>query len=240
MNNIGTEYGSALWPRLNANRLIVVCSYLVITTFVCHVLVNAASGKLLHKNFPAWNKLASLTPSIYLLTYLIQLTLILLLLKRQRRHSDAKPVKAPAIIDSFYGFVVGLAAFAVSLPILFWGDPYAVFWWRVIDAPFAASSVLTGIALVIVVPIITEVVFRGILLESFLSYSNVAMALLASSLLFAFVWPFTNPIVSTLLGLSMGLLYRRSRSRIPSTIAMLAFMASFLLYVAHKMLSTGG
>jgi membrane protease YdiL (CAAX protease family) len=66
-------------------------------------------------------------------------------------------------------------------------------------------------------PITSEIVYRGIIFKAFLESSSVVPAALLSACAFALAWPIFNPIIGLLLSLATALLYHRFRN-VSSTI----------------------
>ena len=84
---------------------------------------------------------------------------------------------------------------------------------------FHPRIALVVILFVILLPVGSEIVFRGIFFKSFLESSSLVPAVLLSAVAFALVWPSYNVVTGFLLGLTTALLYHRFRSVIPAVVA---------------------
>ena len=80
----------------------------------------------------------------------------------------------------------------------------------------AGTVVLPGILLAFVVfvtlPVLSELVFRGIVFRILSGFTTLPAATIVSASLFYFLWPMFNPVVRILFGLAMPILYHRSKS----------------------------
>ena len=118
-----------------------------------------------------------------------------------------------------YGILAGLAVFLASLPLLFVLDRHVGFVSLLTNDFFKTRSVLLVLLFAVVLPIATEAVFRGIILRTLLENTTLSAAVLASSLLFAYVWPIYNAGTAFLLGIASAILYYQSRSLVPGILA---------------------
>jgi len=118
-----------------------------------------------------------------------------------------------------YGIVGGLLVFAISIPFLLREDTGGEF---VAEAISHASS-LNGLAvlllLIVALPVVMEVTFRGIVFRTLVVHADVPSAIVASSLLFAFIWPTFSRPVGIVLGAFSALLYLRTNSLLSSILA---------------------
>lgn len=117
-----------------------------------------------------------------------------------------------------WGFSTGLVVWAVSLPLLKF-DRHSDLTDLIMADFFHPRIILVAILFVILLPVSTEIVFRGIVLKSFLQSSNLVPAVLLNAIIFAVVWPMFNVITGFLLGLATAFLYHRFRSVISAVVA---------------------
>ena len=120
-----------------------------------------------------------------------------------------------------WGFLVGLLTYGVSLPLLlllrFEHDktPTDV----IIDNFYHPGIFLLVLLFVILLPVSSEIVFRGFIFKSLLESSSVIPAVLLSALIFAFVSPIYNFPIGLLLGVASALLYHRFRNVFSAIVA---------------------
>ncbi len=117
------------------------------------------------------------------------------------------------------GIVGGLAVFLAGLPMLLALDSHAGFIALLANGFFSIRTVLLAVLLGAVVPITTEVVFRGIVFKTLWERTSLTAALIASSVTFAYVWPVFDAGIAILLGAVTAILYYRSRSLLPAIVA---------------------
>jgi membrane protease YdiL (CAAX protease family) len=117
-----------------------------------------------------------------------------------------------------WGFLAGLLVSATSLPLLRL-DSHSDFADLIVKDFFHPQIILLAVVFVILLPVSTEIVFRGIIFKSFLESSSLLPALLLNALVFALVWPIFNPIIGFILGLTTALLYHRFRSVMSAVVA---------------------
>jgi uncharacterized protein len=115
-------------------------------------------------------------------------------------------------------FLFSLGSSLVSLTVESWVMPEAI------EATLQETSVgalpsslwlarlLDALVLLVIVPVVEELVFRGLLLQRWALRWGIRPALLASSLLFGCLHRNVNVIGLTMFGLVMGLLYLKTRS----------------------------
>jgi membrane protease YdiL (CAAX protease family) len=150
-------------------------------------------------------------------------------------------IRAPRRIDLEYGFGIGAFATVGILTLLFYlrlpSSAYGDFTQYVM----LHATGFTALALFLIVgifsPIVQEIVFRGIVMEGLLRKTNVAIALLISTMLFSAVhWAGgANQVVFTLLtGSVQGWLYWRTRSIVaPSIMHVIANCIAALALLAR-------
>ena len=134
-----------------------------------------------------------------------------------------------------YGGTGGLVAFAFSIPFLLLGDTDGEFVAGAVSTITSAKGLPLILLLIIALPVAMEAIFRGITFRTLAICANVPSAVIASSLLFAHVWPAFGWPIGVILGVVSALLYRRTNSLVPSVLANAVLTLSggaFLLYRA--------
>ena len=117
-----------------------------------------------------------------------------------------------------WGFLAGLLVSVASLPLLKF-DRHSDLTDLIMGDFFHPRMVLVVILFVVLLPVGTEIVFRGIVFKSFVESSSLVPAVLLNALVFALVWPIFNGITGFLLGFATALLYHRFRGVISGVIA---------------------
>jgi len=149
-----------------------------------------------------------------------------------RARTDVRSTRFSGVL---YGASVGLLLLVISIPFLLRGDTGAT----VVAETISHVTSLNGLAMlfvmIVALPIVMEMTFRGIVFRTLLAHADVPSAVVASSLLFAFIWPTMGRPVGILLGVFSALLYLRTNSLLPSIVAnaVLSLLAGmFILYRA--------
>jgi membrane protease YdiL (CAAX protease family) len=125
-----------------------------------------------------------------------------------------------------WGFLAGILVCLAGLPLLRL-DRYSDLTDLIMGDLFHPRIILVVILFVILLPVGSEIVFRGIIFKSFLESSSLLPAILISALSFALVWPIYNAATGFLLGLATALLYHRFRSVIPAVVANTVFTVAY-------------
>lgn len=121
-----------------------------------------------------------------------------------------------------YGILGGLICCGVAVPlILLRGGLRARSLFKIFADAYgmSAGSILMLLLLVVALPIVSEMVFRGVVLRTLAEYVSVPAAIVASSLLFAYWWPVLDWYEAIVLGFVSAILYYRTRSLTASIIA---------------------
>lgn len=118
-----------------------------------------------------------------------------------------------------WGFLAGVLACGISVPVVLKFDRYNNLAGVIID-DFYHSGILWIVFLYgILLPVTSEIVFRGILFKSFLESSSTWPAVLLISFSYAFLWPCYTPLAGFVLGIFTALLYHRFRTVYPAIVA---------------------
>jgi len=125
----------------------------------------------------------------------------------------------PRLKELLWGILAGFLTYAASLPLLLKLDRHSGLTDLIISDFYHPEIILVLVLLAILLPISSEIVYRGIIFKAFLESSSVVPAVLLSAVAFAVVWPIYNPIIGFLLGLATALLYHRFRNVLPAIVA---------------------
>lgn len=121
-----------------------------------------------------------------------------------------------------YGIIGGLVCCAIAVPFM-WGHGGSNAAFLVQTAADAYGLSLGGtlmiLLLALAIPVVSEVVFRGIVLRSLARLVSVPAAVVASTLLFALWYPVLGWYGSVALGVISAFLYVRTRTLTASVVA---------------------
>jgi len=125
-----------------------------------------------------------------------------------------------------WGFLTGLLVYVASLPLLKF-DRHSDLTNLIVNNVFSPRIILVAVLFVILLPISSEIVFRGIFFKSFVASATPVAAVLLSGVFFALLWPVYNPLTGFLLGVTNALLYYRFRN------VVVPFVANATLTIAY-------
>ncbi len=120
---------------------------------------------------------------------------------------------------SLVGFLSGIAVYLLALPLLLRLDADVQFVPLILNNPFSIQSAAILILFICILPIATEIGFRGIIFQTMQDLTGAGVAVVVSSLLFAYVWSVFNPATALLLGIVTALLFSRYRQLMPAVVA---------------------
>ncbi len=109
----------------------------------------------------------------------------------------------------------------------------------VIDNLMFSLKVLIPIALVIALPILSEIVFRRIVLSAWRMKIGTPLAILATSVAFALTWPLAGVPSALCIGLTSGLLFVRSQSIFPAVLSNLLATLSCIALLVWRVIAGG-
>jgi len=109
------------------------------------------------------------------------------------------------------GIAGGACAFIVSVPLLLISKSNQSIVREMLSCPICLGAILQLGLLLIVLPVLSELVFRGVVFNTIERVSSVWPATIGSSLLFACVWPVLNPSVAIVLGIASALVFYKTR-----------------------------
>jgi len=138
--------------------------------------------------------------------------------------------------DLVAGLVGGVCAFLVSIPLLLWGFQIHPITQQLMHWPVSLAQVSQVGMYLVVVPVLNEMVFRGVIFRGLLDASSLWPAAIGSSLLFAYVWAAPNTTVAFILGITSALVFKKTGTlagSILANITLTLLIGSFLL--AHDL-----
>jgi membrane protease YdiL (CAAX protease family) len=151
-----------------------------------------------------------------LISYLLQMAVVIWLCKWPQLHrrtaETAENHDWGALKAGLIGTGIGLLIFLATISVQVKAARGRFFVSTVMSCPYCLSTLLFVLVVCLAIPIASELVFRGIILESFLERIGVIGAVLVSSFAFALLWPVFGMLVGSVLGIVVSILYVRTRS----------------------------
>jgi membrane protease YdiL (CAAX protease family) len=150
-------------------------------------------------------------------------------------HPTPSGIKRTILKNLALGLAGGLIAYVMVIPLLLdYSNPEPDQVAYLINGAYSLShlSLLTLLMLVVLIPISTEIVFRGIFLKVLLEHASGAASILGSSLLFAVFWS-GGLEFGVILGFISGILFYRTRHLIASMTAHVMFRCLCLLFLLN-------
>lgn len=230
-----TESRIHLVASSDLRKLFVVSVCLVATTFLADRLATAYSDRI--AQISAWNLAIHYSDTAAGLFLVLQMILVFVAFSVGRQRLSSETMKQlllrtsikPVLWGALGGLIVSVAAF----PLLLSFDRHVQFVRLILDNPVSLQTVLLFCLVGVLVPISTEVIFRGIFFDSLGKRTNAVVAAILSSLLFAYTWTLFDPGVALILGLACSLLYRRLNSLVPGIVcsAFVSIFATLVLFL---------
>lgn len=121
------------------------------------------------------------------------------------------------------GLAGGAAALALASPIFWMGDKELESVRSLIAHAFSPLRVIDLVVFIIALAVSSEMVYRGVMFRTLTGYATVPAAILASGLLFAYIYPVLSFSAAVILGIVSGILYHRARNLLAPTIANAVF-----------------
>jgi membrane protease YdiL (CAAX protease family) len=213
--------------RKRLTKLVYAALLLIATTF-CFVRISLKYDYHLvqTKQFgmlQTVNEYSELTDSVF---YLVQLVVILFFF-RPLADIFSVPVATNSVRRSLlrnigFGVLAGLVALLAALPSLLADNP-SIFASFLINHLYGASDLALLVILIFLLPVASEVFFRGVLLRQLMEVMSVAAALVVSTLLSSSYYLTFGPIPALALGLVAGILFYRTGSVLACIIANSSF-----------------
>jgi membrane protease YdiL (CAAX protease family) len=215
-------------PRLidstSLRKVLLVSVFLLLGTFLAHRAAAQYLDRLaLHDQIQSWNRAIHYLDTVAALFLVLEMLIVIILywggqgklnfrsLYTLLRPSSSKPL--------LWGGLMGLTVYTAAFPLLWLFDKDVQFVRLVINDMLSVRTILLILLLGMIVPVITEIVFRGIIFSTLKKELGLVAALVTSSLLFAYVWPIFDSGTAFLLGLGTAFLYHRFQHLCPGIIA---------------------
>jgi membrane protease YdiL (CAAX protease family) len=166
--------------------------------------------------------LLSLYPVTVAFFLLEMLAVILIYRQATTSYGSPKHDKTPPLVllrSAFIGVGTGLAVTAVGYFVIARGPSARLLVGFILSCPLCAHTAVVMSILVFALPPVTEMVFRGIIMESLLRHRQPVVAAVAGSLVFALIWPAFGFWFGLILGIALSILYQSTRSLLTCTLA---------------------
>lgn len=171
---------------------------------------------------------------------LLQLLLVLLFLRLRYPTASLFPFS----LHSFDWKVVlaacgsALGVFLVSSLLYYPFDGVGLFLRTILREPYSPVSLLAAALLFLILPIILELVFRGVFFDLLSKHTSLTAAVVASSFAFAFWWPVLDFPVGFALATCSALFYYRTKSLWASvTLNITVTLLVGVAFVRHELVS---
>ena len=225
MNPLETEQEKiSARHRAELGGSIYTILFLVVTTYGLDRAFAVYLDRLVHVNqISRWTSLAQYVDSGMAVVFLAELIIVVCCYRlgplRMTLRDMGLTFSVPRLKELLWGFLAGFLAYAASLPILLRLDRHSGLTGLIIGNFYHPAIILVVVLFAILLPTVSEVVFRGIIFKAFLESSSVVPAVLLSAFAFALVWPIYNSMIGLLLGIATTLLYHRFRNVLPAIVA---------------------
>jgi membrane protease YdiL (CAAX protease family) len=220
--------------RSNLTKLVYAVLFLVLTD-VCFIIL---SGKYIHHLVTTgqyrlvWlaGEDAPLAQGLY---YFLQLVILLSFFRpfRQiwRRPTDPRLAATSVYKRVTIGIIAALVALGATVPLYLGMQEQTPTALNFLAKHFDAVGVAYLLLVILVLPLLTELFFRRILLGTLMESISVVAALIVSILLFAVSWPVYSLLIALVFGLVVSLLFWKTRSVLSCAVANSCFMLGTIL-----------
>ncbi len=224
--NYNSRLSEALHDRSPAElaKIVYVVLFLILGSyFFERIVLRYVDGLVWRNQIGLWTRLVDYLDTAAACFFVVQLLIVVFFWRSGKRRFKVQGFSVRSIRvsvkNSALGVLVGLIVFVAGLPFLLTLDKHVGFIHLLVNRFFGVQTVFLAVLLVVILPIGSEIVFRGIVFGTLLDQLGFPAALLSSSLLFAYVWPVYDAGVALLLGIATAIVYHRSHSLIPGIIA---------------------
>src|SRR6266571_5183889 len=189
--------------RANLTKLVYAALLMIVTSGAFFVLLTDYDVHLVHaKRFGLARTVEEIFSPAQSLFFLVQLLVLLVFFRRQ---FDFRGVPLNrSVRNILLGASAGLIALLATLPLGHRPSETVVF---LANHFYSASGLGLTLLLVFLLPVTSEIFFRGIFLRQLLENISVVSAVIVSTLLFVLSWPAFNLIAGAALGLVAGILF---------------------------------
>ena len=170
--------------------------------------------------------------------YSAQLAIILAFFRPVRDIFPADVAKGISTLTLFrkvgLGFSTGLVAFLAAVPIFLRTDRASILASFLVNHFYSGSNAVLVIVLVLLLPVLSEMFFRGLLFRVLLQNMSAAASTMVSALLFTLYFPALNWIALSILGLLNSFLFYRTRSVLACIVANSFFMLGVIVFLIWR------
>jgi membrane protease YdiL (CAAX protease family) len=210
--------------RAELSGSIYTILFLVVTTYGLDRAFAVYLDGLVHvRQISRWTFLVQYVDSGMAVIFLAELIIVVCCFRlgplRMTLRDMGLTFSVPRLKELLWGFLAGFLAYAASLPILLRLERHSGLTGLIIGNFYHPAIILVVVLFAILLPVSSEIVFRGIIFKAFLESSSVVPAVLLTAFAFALVWPIYNSIIGLLLGIATALLSQRFRNVIPAIVA---------------------
>jgi len=222
-------------------KILYAALFLLFTTY-CYdrLIVSYIDGLVKNNRIGLWTVLVQyleIGASVFLI---LQLVAVLIFFRVGRNRIAVKPLRLQVteltLRHAAYGALCGAAVVLAGLPLVLRFDRHSGFVTLLTGEFYTVRSALIVALLLIVLPMLSEIVFREIIFDNLQKQLSTPAAIIASSLLFAYSWPVYDWWIALLLGVGNCILYRISRNSIPGIIANIVVTSSYGAILMIRML----
>jgi membrane protease YdiL (CAAX protease family) len=236
---VDTEQNSGRESGKDLANLTYAAVFLVVTS-VCFIHARASYENHLIQTKQYHSVTTSAEYSVFTtcLFYLIQLAVLMLFFRPFRTviasGFSENPVNRP-IKSIAFGFLAGFLTFLAGASFV-GGPRSSPFGTFLANHFFSASSLMLVLLVAVLLPVMSEVFFRGIFVDHLLESMPVVPTLILSTALFTWAWPMFNSIAAIALGLLSGIIYYRTRSILACIVANATATIALGIYVTCRAL----
>jgi membrane protease YdiL (CAAX protease family) len=226
--------------RRDLARLTYAAVFLVVTR-VCFVHAQAAYENHLvqtnqYSSVMTRLQYSAFIDSLFLLTQLAVLMFFFRPLPSIiAARSSENSANRPKIAHIGLGFLAGLVAFLAGASFI-GGPQSSTLGTFLANHFFTVSSLVLIVLVAVLIPVASEIFFRGIFFRQLLDSMPLVSSLILSTALFAWAWPMFNSIAAIALGILSGLLYYRTRSILACVVANATATIALGIYVTCRAL----
>lgn|ERR1700691_1380110 len=226
--------------RKDLARLTYAAVFLVVTS-VCFINARAAYGHHLvqtkqYSSVMTTAQYSAFIDSLFLLTQLAVLLLFFRPLPKVFASRSAEDSANRPIIGRIgLGFLAGLITFLAGASFV-GGPQSSTLGTFLANHFFSVSAMMLVVLVVVLLPVASEIFFRGIFFRQLLESMPLIPALILSTALFTWAWPMFNSIAAIALGLLTGVLYYRTRSILACIVANATATVALGIYVMCRAL----
>lgn len=234
-NSVARGSREALGPLLGTAVVLIVLTFCFSDSFVLYY------RHLVQRNQVSFAEtLANYSDFGVLLFYFCELVVALYIFRSRLTYPKSVltelRVSGSSLRHIALGVAVGLLAFLASVPALPSTEHSYGLVSFLVDHAYNVSGALLIFLLGLLLPIVSELFFRGVLLQGALTARSWVAAFALSVFAFAILWPVFNPLAGAILGIATSVLFYRTRSIFGCVVANSVFTLSGVVLLAWQSL----